>query len=192
MADLDSLSTKISTNVSKHQLPPASLNDTAYLDVLHRSTSVNVGAFLSTLAYGVPADSVDPPEGALELVDHIACNPEGLPTLLRIYRLGAAESWQQFATYLGENVHDAATLAKLVLVASEHLNTYADHVVQCLSERWGERSREAARSGRRREAVLRALLAGENVDADELAHPLDRFHVAIALRRCANTATALA
>ncbi|QZS52604.1 PucR family transcriptional regulator [Rhodococcus opacus] len=187
LADLDTLSTTISAKVSKLQPPPASLDATAYLDVLQRSTSVNVGAFLSTLAYGVPADSVDPPVDALELVDHIACNPEGLPTLLRIYRLGAAETWQQFAANLGERIDDAATLATLVLVAGEHLNTYADHVVECLSERWGERSREAVRSGRRREAALRALLAGEDVDADALEYPLDRYHIAIAIRRCADT-----
>lgn len=186
LADLDTLSRTISAKVSTLQPPPTTLDDTAYLDVLERSTSVNVGAFLSTLAYGVPADSVNPPEGALELVDHIACNPEGLPTLLRIYRLGAAETWQQFAANLGERTDDAATLATLVLVAGEHLNTYADHIVQCLSERWGERSREAVRSGRRREAVLRALLAGQQVDVDALDHPLDRYHLAIVTRRCAD------
>lgn len=64
--------------------------------ILHRSTRANVGAFLSSLAYGVPADSIDPPEGALDLVENVASDPNGLPVLLRAYRLGATETWHLY------------------------------------------------------------------------------------------------
>lgn len=156
--------------------------------VIRRSTAANIGAFLSTLAFGVPADSVDPPEGALDLVDAVACDPLGLPVLLRAYRLGAAETWQVLAAHLGANASDVDTLTRLVVISSAHLDAYADHVAECLTERWSDISREMAHSGRRREAALRALLRGEDADLEALGHPMDRYHVAVAGKALASSA----
>lgn len=85
---MERIADEVSDRVLARHLALATADESA----VRRSTSANVGAFLSTLCSGVSAKSVDPPEGALDLVDDVACDPEGLPVLLRAYRLGAAET----------------------------------------------------------------------------------------------------
>jgi hypothetical protein len=185
LSDLPRVSESISAAVISRQAPPPFMGETTFLQVLNRSTAVNVGAFLSTLAFGVPADSVDPPDGAIELVDFIASDPDGLPLLLRIYRLGAAATWQLFVEFLVARVQDREILANLILLAGEHLNTYADHVVECLSIQWTERTHRVQRDGRRQEAALRALLTGDEQSAGDLEYPLARHHIAMAIGKSA-------
>jgi Regulator of polyketide synthase expression len=178
LADVERVANGVSERVLARHPALIAVDESAVL----RSTSANVGAFLSTLAFGVPAESVDPPDGALDLVDQVACRPDGLPVLLRAYTLGAAETWQVLAAQLGANAPDVGTLTRLMLISSAHLDRYADHVAQRLTERWSDVSTEMARTGRRRESALRALLRGENTDPEALGHPLDGYHVALAAR----------
>lgn len=182
LADVERLAAEVSARVLRRHPDLAALGDADLDAALGRSTTANVGAALSTLAFGVPAASVDPPEGAFELVQVAARIPDGLAVLLRAYRLGAAETWQRVAEHLGAHVHDAGTLARLMLVASAHINTYTDHVSHCLTERFSELTRAIAVADRRREAALRALLRGGPPHTEAIDHPFDRFHVAVAAR----------
>lgn len=183
--DVDRIAGEVSRRVAESVSAPAALDESAYLDVLRRSTTVNIEALFSSLAYGIPPTAVEPPDGALELVDHVACDAHGLPVLLRIYRIGAAQTWQQVARHLGEEVDDATTLSALILVAGERLNDYADHVVQCLTERWDERRLDVAQRGLQRDALIRALMRGETIDVSALDYPFERYHVAVATRSTA-------
>jgi hypothetical protein len=186
--DLDRVAIDVSTHVSQLQDAPAALDKSTYLEVLHRSTSANIGAVMSSLAYGIDPTSVSPPHGALELVDHVACDRDGLPVLLRIYRLGAAQTAHYFLRCLGQRVSDTETLAALVLTASKHLDDYVDHVMQCLSDQWADRSREAIRNGLHQDAVIRAVIAGDATNIKTLDYPFSGHHVALALRPCTTRA----
>ncbi|MDN3459915.1 helix-turn-helix domain-containing protein [Rhodococcus sp. APC 3903] len=181
LSNVQTMSRSISAVVAERQPPPTSMEEKGYLEVLNRSTEVNVTVFLSTLAYGLPADGVEPPVGAIDLVDCIACDPEGLPLLLRVYRLGAAATWQCFVEFVGTQVEDGHTLAKIVLIAGDHLNTYADHIVECLSLRWSERTQRMQQDGRRQESALRAVLGGADPNTESLDYSFERYHVAIAI-----------
>ena len=181
LSNVQTLSRSISAVVAERQPPPPSMDERAYLEVLNRSTEVNVSAFLSTLAYGLPADGIAPPSGAIDLVDCIACDPEGLPLLLRVYRLGAAATWQCFVQFVGTQVEDGRTLTKIVLIAGDHLNTYADHIVECLSLRWTERTQRMQQAGRRQDSALRAVLGGADPKTESLDYSFDQYHVAIAI-----------
>ncbi|BBZ04247.1 hypothetical protein MCHIJ_36840 [Mycolicibacterium chitae] len=131
LGEVEQLASDIGDAVARLVSAPAALDDSSYSDVLRRSTITNLEAFLSGLAYGTHPSPRDPPTGALELVDLVASDAQALPVLLRIYRIGAAQTWRHVAERLGRRINDAAVLSALVLLASERLNDYADQTVQC-------------------------------------------------------------
>ncbi|MGW0036508.1 PucR family transcriptional regulator [Gordonia sp. NPDC003376] len=180
MPDLDGIAVEISRAVLTRGGHEPVDEASEYFAVLVRSTCVNVGTFLSTLACGVPPRSVSLSDGAIELVDRIASDPSGLPELIRTYQLGAAATWECFAGHAERVIADRELLARLTIPASRHLGEYLDHAVQCLTARWEERVLEAVRTGHRRQIVLAALMHGEHVDLDLLDHPIDGHHVAVA------------
>lgn len=190
LGDIEHLAADIGERVAQLVSAPAALDDSSYLDMLRRSTTTNLEAFLSGLAYGTNPSLLDPPNGTLELVDLVACDAHGLPVLLRIYRIGAAQTWRHVAERLGARIDDAAVLSALILLASERLNEYADHIVQCLTERWDERRLEVAQRGLQRDALIRALMRGESIDLDALRYPFERHHVAFATPSSEERATA--
>jgi len=181
LADLEQLADQINARVLQQHPALGADGDAAGLNALRRSTTANVGA-LSTLAFGVPPGSVGPPDGALDLVDRLACRLNGLPLLLRAYRLGAAETWQLLVVRLGARAPDVATMTRTVAISTAHLHAYVDHVSECFVARWWQINRDLAHDGRRRETALRALLCGEEVDPAVLDHPLERHHFAVAVR----------
>lgn len=182
LPECDAFADRVTSGVLRQHPALAAVDDPDALDALSRSTAANVEALLSTLAFGIAPEGVEPPEGAFGLVEHVAAGHDGLPVLLRAYRLAAAEARQILFEHFAERIHDAELLGRLVIAAGAHVDVYADHVVEILTAQWADVTREAARSGRRRDAALRALLRGEPVDLDELAHPLDRHHLAVAIR----------
>lgn len=181
LGDLDDVARSVSDQVGKRLDALADWEDATWRDALQRSTKANVGAFLSTLAFGIPVATMEPPDGAFDLVDHLAIEPGALPTLIRIYQVGADATWEFFLARAISLIEDRDLLAGVVLAGSRHLSEYAEHVVERLSVGWHDRSLAAARAGGQRRAAVRRLLRGEPVDADTLRHPMDGWHLAIAV-----------
>lgn len=181
LSDLDDVARSVSEQVCARLDASADWEDAAWREALHRSTKANVGAFLSTLAFGISVATIEPPEGAYDLVDHLAIEPGALSTLIRAYQVGADATWEIFLARAVSLVEDRDLLAGVVLAGSRHLREYAEHVVDSLSVTWHERCLAAASGGGQRKAAVRRLLRGELVDTETLRHPTDGWHVAIAV-----------
>jgi len=83
MTDLDGIADEVTRRVLERHTALAAVDDADAVAAVRHSTTANIGAFLSALAFGVPAGSVDPPQGALELVERVAAESDRLPVLLR-------------------------------------------------------------------------------------------------------------
>ena len=152
------------------------------LAAVYRATDANVRAIVSTLAGGVQPDSLDVPEGALDLLDFVAVEPEALPVMLRAYRLGAADFTQIWLTALADHVDDVARYALLARYSYNHTARYVDRISEVLVGRWTSLIETAARSGRRRRATLLALLDGATTDTASLDHPFDQPQLLVGTR----------
>ncbi|MCW3040262.1 MAG: hypothetical protein JWM31_2167 [Solirubrobacterales bacterium] len=67
-------------------------------------------------------------------------------------------------------------------MSTNHLATYVDRISALIVDRWTTVVQSAALAGRRREATVRALLAGEEIDPADLDHPLDRQQLVFAIK----------
>lgn len=180
--ELVGLSDEISRSILRHQPELVAADDPVAVGAVHRATVANVGAILSTLAFGVPPGGLDVPDGALDLLDHVAREPEALPVMLRAYRLGAAGFEQLWAAHLARTVGDAGARDRLTRHSLDHVAVYVDRISEVIVARWESVTAAAARTGRRREAALRALVAGETVDAELLDHPVGLPQLVVAFR----------
>jgi hypothetical protein len=157
---------------------------TSMLAVDH-STQANVGAILSMLAYGMPAVSVQPPLGALELFERLADREDGLKVILRGYQLGIRELWQIWAAFVASRTDDAELLHAVLAASTSHMHTYVDRVSEQLACDWSE-VRRRHRQGLRvsvEEVVRRVLFGNDHSGAGlgELDYPVGATHVAVAL-----------
>lgn len=176
---LRTVADEVTVAILEQQPDLVARSDAQALAAVDRATLANVGAIVSTLAGGVAPDHLDVPDGALDLLDHLAVQEDALPAMLRAYRLGAAAFTQRWLAHLGGHVDDTARYARLAPASCEHIAVYVDRISEVIVQRWAAVTDAAARSGRRREAVLRALLDGGPGDAAELDHPLDGGQVVV-------------
>ncbi|WP_354701952.1 helix-turn-helix domain-containing protein [Paraconexibacter sp. AEG42_29] len=149
------------------------------------ATHANIGAIVSTLTWAVAPDQLEVPDGALAILDHLAREADALPEMLRMYRLGAAGFLQAWLAHLARQTSDAAQLDRLVRASADHVAGYVDRISELIVRRWTTVVQTAALADRRRDATVRALLAGERVDPVDLDHPVDRAQVVLALRSAA-------
>lgn len=149
-------------------------------DVIDRATFANVGSILRTLDAGVSPVGLDVPDGALDLLDHLAVDEDALPEMLRAYRLGAAAFNVLWVAELGAHTRSVEQLTRIAGHSLAHVAAYVDRVSEVIVERWSAVVDAAQRSGRRREAALRALVRGEVVDAALLDHPLELPQLVVA------------
>lgn len=179
---LDPLVDRLAASILEQHPHLVDLTDQEAVDAVRDATGANVGAILSTLAFGVSPARMDVPDGALALLDHVAVEPSALPAMLRAYRLGGAGFEQQWIAHLADRVDDLATFDRLVRRSLDHLAAYVDRISEVIAERWEDVAQAAAHAGRRRDAALRSLAAGEAVDPSVLDHPTDRPQVVVATR----------
>jgi hypothetical protein len=162
-------------------------DDQGWVEAVRHSTRANVGAVLSTLAYGVPGSAVEPARGALELYRRLADRDDGLVIVMRGYRLGITALWQLWARHVGERVEDKDTAVSLLVAGHSHMAAYVDAVGEVLAERWQEtrRQRRLGLDVAPDELLRRALYdpdAAEAVAAlGPLDYPVDRRHLAVTL-----------
>ncbi|WP_354701646.1 hypothetical protein DSM112329_01972 [Paraconexibacter sp. AEG42_29] len=157
--------------LSVHPAFQAAVGDARVL--AHQATIANVGTIVSTLALGIAPAQLDVPDGVRGLLDHVAIDEAGLPTFLRAYRLAEADLNRWWIAELTEHADDAAQLARLIAHSMSHIAGYVDHGCEVIAERWSAMVETSQRTGRQRDAALRALLRGEQVDPGLLGHPLD-------------------
>lgn len=160
-------------------------DDPTSLVAADHSTEANVGAILSTLAYGVPADAIRPPLGALELFEHMAEREDGLKVVLRGYRLGIRELWQIWAAFVASRTDDPALLHAILAASTSHMHTYVDRISEQLTADWHElRRRHRQGLAVSVDKVVRRVLFGCDHDGAGLAkidYPVEATHVAAAL-----------
>lgn len=151
-----------------------------------RFAASTIGAMLSALAFGMPADAARPTQAAVALFERLAERDDGLAVALRAHRLLAAELWQMWAAFAGDRVRDRSAYQVVLAESTRQLDAYADRIAEHLAAAWPEtrRRRRQGLSVPAAELVARALSAGEATARDALARlgfPLDAAYVAIAL-----------
>jgi DNA-binding PucR family transcriptional regulator len=147
----------------------------------------NIGALMSMMTYGVPANAgIEPPEGALEFFRAMISRGADITTILRAYRIGHAELWNQWMKVVSEGIENLEDLPEIMSVSSAHMFGYIDSVCERLvAEYEPERRRQLTSAAALRVATTQAIVAGEDVDADQasqrLNYRLRRHHLALVL-----------
>ena len=160
----------------------ADYDDIVSVETTMQSTRANIGAIISMLAYGVPAEAGAPAVGAMRLFERLAERDDGLAIVLRGYRVGIMELWQIWSRYLAEQVADAEELYLLQAASTSFMLTYIDRVSTELHEQW-RAARRRHRTGIVPEEQIRAALFGsaEGADLSAAGYALSRMHLAVAL-----------
>ena len=161
---------------------PQLRSDQRVLTLLDASVGENVGTLLHVLQHGIDLRNVHAPLAAEEYARRLAQRGVPIVALLRAYRIGAARFQDWCFQELGQRTADASVISATGLRIAETTASYIDRVSEELvsayedeKENW-LRNLSAARAAR-----VRALLAGERVDADSseavLGYRLRQHHV---------------
>jgi DNA-binding PucR family transcriptional regulator len=161
---------------------PQLRSDQRVLTLLDASVGENVGTLLHVLQHGIDLRNVHAPSAAEEYARRLAQRGVPIVALLRAYRIGAARFQDWCFQELGQRTADASVISATGLRIAETTASYIDRVSEELvsayedeKENW-LRNLSAARAAR-----VRALLAGERVDADSseavLGYRLRQHHV---------------
>jgi DNA-binding PucR family transcriptional regulator len=158
----------------------------AGVDAVRESTDQNIGAILSTLAFGVPATATEPVLGARKLLRHAVNEGGGILDLLRAYRYGHQLIWQVWSEYVSSRVDDAAQLAAVLALSSAHMFTFIDRSCQHLAAEYHSTYGGAVgRLARAPGEVIRELLGDDPVDeglaSSILGYDVRGHHVAVVL-----------
>lgn len=155
---------------------------------LRATSEAGIVALLSTMAFGGTITRIELSEPDRRLMDLMAEDPAALPSLLRIYRVGGEELWQVWSARVARRADDVAQMDRVGRATSAHVSSFVDRLSEEIARRWVGATQAAGGLERRRTTALRALLAGEPAELADLAHPLERAQVVLALRRVPGTA----
>jgi hypothetical protein len=163
-----------------------SADSAAAIDAVRESTDQNVGAILSTLAFGVPATATEPPLGAHKLLHHTITTGGHITDLLRAYRYGHELLWTHWSDHVGGRLTDARQLAEVLAVSSRHMFTFIDrsceHLVDSYRTEFGG---VPASAGRPPGEVIRELLGDlpmdEGLASSLLGYDVCGHHVSLVL-----------
>jgi hypothetical protein len=178
---LDAAQAAINSRVDV-EVPELGRGSVELRDALDRSTAAHMALLRGVLgAWADPHVATAPPESidwAVELARH------GFPieTLLRAYRIGHAEFSQFWLKLLSARVTDPDLLAETSAATSAYLFSYVESVLAPTIEHYlAERERQARRAQSVREAELRRVLHGDQVDvqtaSERLRYRLDTWHI---------------
>ncbi|MBA3744113.1 helix-turn-helix domain-containing protein [Sporichthya sp.] len=187
VADLEGVSAAVVTRVLS-EIPELGRPDSEESwETTMASGLGNIGALMSMMTYGVPANAgIEPPEGALEFFRTMISRGADITTILRAYRIGHAELWNQWMKVVSEGIESLEDLPEIMTVSSAHMFGYMDSVCERLvAEYEPERRRQLTSAAALRVATAQAIVAGEDVDADQasqrLNYRLRRHHLALVL-----------
>jgi hypothetical protein len=178
-----SVSARITERVL-HEVPemaPAGAPNAVHL--VRESTDQNIGAMLSTLAFGITATSIEPPAGTSELVDNLTAAGGNVTHLLRSYRVGHQLLWQLWSDHVHAEIRDPADLPEVLRISSAHLFDFIDRACQRIVDSTPLPSAGPTAAGGDRREVVRSLLGSDPVDMTAataiLGYDLAQHHVAL-------------
>jgi DNA-binding PucR family transcriptional regulator len=164
------------------EMAPAGAPNAVHL--VQESTDQNIGAMLSTLAFGVTATSIEPPAGTQDLVDNLTAAGGNVTHLLRSYRVGHQLLWQLWSEHVHAEIRDPADLPEVLRISSAHLFDFIDRACQRIVESTPLPGATVSGGGDKQELVRR-LLGSDPVDLGSatatLGYDLARHHVALYL-----------
>lgn len=146
------------------RVPEASA-DAEIAALTRASCASNVEVLLSMIRHGIPASATEAPVAALEHARQMAARGAGVDATLRFYRLGHAYFWEKWSQALVEAVADREHLITAMGETAAFAFDYIDSIsARVGAEHLAERERLQRRAAIIRADVVRAVLAGEEVD----------------------------
>ena len=187
VADLERVSTAVVTRVLC-EIPELGGPDSEESWETTMASGVgNIGALMSMMTYGVPANAgIEPPEGALEFFRAMISRGADITSILRAYRIGHAELWNQWMKVVSEQIETLEDLPEIMTVSAAHMFSYIDSVCERLvAEYEPERRRLQTSAAALRVATAQAIVSGEDIDPDlasrRLNYRLSRHHLGLVL-----------
>ncbi|UTI66312.1 helix-turn-helix domain-containing protein [Paraconexibacter antarcticus] len=139
------------------------------------SCASNTEAVLSMIRHGIPASATEAPVAALEHARKMAGRSGGIDATLRFYRLGHAFFWERWSAALVDAVEDRDRLVTALRETAAFVFDYIDSIsARVGAEHIAERERRQRRAAIVRADVVRAVLAGEDVDVAAAERALGR------------------
>jgi DNA-binding PucR family transcriptional regulator len=165
------------------EMAPAGAPNAVHL--VQESTDQNIGAMLSTLAFGVTPTSIEPPAGTQDLVDNLTAAGGNVTHLLHSYRVGHQLLWQLWSEHVHAEIRDERDLAEVLRISSAHLFDFIDRACQRIVDSTplptGAGPTTSALGDRRE--VVRRLLGSDPIDlaaaTAALGYDLSGHHVAL-------------
>ena len=167
-----------------------SRDDDLYAETL-ASVQANVDQALRLLRLGADVDAIVLPVEAVEYTRALVHRGIALPLLLRMYRLGHRWFWDHWSRTLRRHISDPDELHAAQEQLSAFTFAYVDRTSDVLvTEYAAERERSMRGAAQLRAETVRAILAGEPLDAEvatgRLGYALRRHHVALRVSSCAS------
>lgn len=166
------------------ELAPADIPDS--VRVVRESTDQNIGAMLSTLAFGITASSIEPPSGTQELLRNLIAGGGNLTHLLRAYRVGHELLWQLWSEHVHTCTTTADDLHAILRISSAHLFDFIDRACQRIVEENPDAlgtTQPTTTQPTNRTDLIHALLGSDPLDLHAatatLGYDLERHHVAL-------------
>lgn len=187
MADMDQVSLAVVTRVLSEIPELGTLDNEQSWETTMASGIGNIGALMSMMTYGLPVNAgIDPPEGALEFFRAMIARGADITAILRAYRIGHAELWNQWMRVVSEGIENLEHLPEIMTVSGAHMFSYLDSVcLRLVAEYEPERRRQLTSAAALRVATAQAIVVGEEFDAEEagrrLNYRLPRHHLALVL-----------
>lgn len=158
---------------------------TEAVEAVRESTDQNIGAILSTLAFGVPATATEPPLGARKLMRHSLAAGAEITDLLHAYRLGHHLIWQYWSEHISRQLSGDQVLPEVLAQSSKHIFTFIDRSCEHLVAEYRAEFGRLRPSGLERPPaeIIQELLGDGQVDESTasaaLHHDVRGFHVAL-------------
>jgi PucR C-terminal helix-turn-helix domain/GGDEF-like domain len=169
------------------ELAPAGATDA--VRAVRESTDQNIGAMVSTLAFGITPSSIEPPSGTQDLLRNLIAGGGNVTHLLRAYRVGHELLWRIWSEHARTATDPAVDIHAVLRVSSAHLFDYIDRACQRIVEEHpaplGSAGAGLATSTglTSRPETVRRLLGSDPVDlagaTATLGYDLGRHHVAL-------------
>jgi hypothetical protein len=157
------------------------------VDGVREATDQNIGAILSTLAFGIPATATEPPLGARKLMHASVAAGADITDLLRAYRYGHELIWRRWSDHAAERLSGDDVLAEVLALSSDHIFTFIDRSCDYLLAEYRTEYGALRPSGLRQShsEVVRDLIGDDQVDeiaaGASLQHDVRGHHVALVL-----------
>jgi catechol 2,3-dioxygenase-like lactoylglutathione lyase family enzyme len=195
LPDASSVSARITERVLRivPELAPAGAPEA--VAVVRESTDQNIGAMLSTLAFGITPTTIEPPTGTQDLLRNLTAEGADITHLLRAYRIGHQLLWQLWSEHVHAHISDPAILPAVLQISSAHVFEFIDRACQRIVDS-APSALSSGRVGGRglgdRPGLVRRLLASDPIDlvsaSGSLGYDLSRHHVALLVAPLAEAA----